>query len=129
MKYFYFFVEEESIVPVIKKVTQEICPKEAVQVKIFPHQGKKDLRHGLKHTVPTLSKMHNSRIIVLQDQDGKDCQLLKQELLDDLKNCHCPHKCKFPAVYQRNPISHLTNQFNHTLLKTIAEQNPWPHSI
>lgn len=95
MKYFYFLVEEESMVPVINKVALEIFQKEEAGFQILPHQGKQDLRKALQKTVPTLSQNPpGSRIIVLHDQDNADCKALKEALLDDLKNCHCPYKVR-----------------------------------
>ncbi len=71
-----------------KKVLDALLPKvlpENVHYRIYPHQGREDLKKALNNTGPHLSKTPDARIVVLHDQDQHNCKKLKKELLQILK--------------------------------------------
>jgi len=95
MRYIFFLVEEPSIKPVIDSIVTKIVDPNSEWYEVKIHQGKQDLRKALKSVVPTLSKVPNVRIMVLQDQDQYDCEELKNELLNEIeKHCECPFKIR-----------------------------------
>lgn len=58
--------------------------------QIYSHQGKQDLEKALRTTLPAISKIPGSKILVTRDQDSSDCKVLKQHLLQIIdSNCHC----------------------------------------
>lgn len=89
----YFYVEEPSIKPVINRIIGEI--KADIYFQIFVHQGKQDLDNSLKKTIPSVSSIPNSRIIILRDQDSDDCKVLKNRILGEVTlRCRCPFKIR-----------------------------------
>ncbi len=69
---FHVFTEERSA----KNVFDELLPKilhENVNFRIYPHQGKQDLERALRTTLPTISKLPGSKILITRDQDNEDC--------------------------------------------------------
>lgn len=49
--------------------------------QVHSHQGKQDLEHAIKTTVPSISKIPGARILVVRDQDSGDCKKVKKQLL------------------------------------------------
>ncbi len=94
MKYLYFFTEEPSIEPVILELSSKILPAEQFFVRVFPHEGKEDLKKALRKTVPSISRQPDALIIILHDQDSKDCIALKEELATQLGTVSCPYKIR-----------------------------------
>jgi len=87
----HIFTEEASI----KKVFDVLLPKmlpEDVFFQVYPHQGKQDLEKALKTSLPTISKIPGSKVLITIDQDSEDCLDVKnniQELVNG--NCHCEY--------------------------------------
>jgi hypothetical protein len=88
------FTEEPSA----KKVFDIILPKllpENVSYRVYPHQGKQDLERALKNSVPTISKIPGSKIIITRDQDSSDCKLVKKYIKEKIElNCSCEFKIR-----------------------------------
>lgn len=92
MIYLHIFTEEPSIEKVFNAVLPKLLNADEVHFKIYPHQGKSDLEHALRTTLPSISKIPNSRILITRDQDLYDCKNLKQQLNDIVKDaCNCPY--------------------------------------
>lgn len=83
----FFFVEEPSIEPVIKKLMKII--DKSIFYQVFIHQGKQDLELTLPKTIPSVSRVPNSRIIILRDQDKDDCLLVKKNLIEKVSLVCC----------------------------------------
>lgn len=72
----HIFTEEPSA----KKVFDIILPKllpQNVSYRVYPHQGKQDLGKALKDSVPTISKIPGSKIIITRDHDSSDCKQVR----------------------------------------------------
>lgn len=92
MIFLHIFTEEPSIEKVFNIVLPKVLNLAEVCFKVYPHQGKNDLERALRTTVPAISKMPNSRILITRDQDLYNCTELKQNLNDIIKdNCKCPY--------------------------------------
>ncbi|MDR0834257.1 MAG: DUF4276 family protein [Candidatus Symbiothrix sp.] len=89
MTILHIFTEEPSIKNIFDVILPKILPDD-ISFRIYPHQGKKDLEKALKTTVPSISKIPGSKIIITCDQDKNDCKVVKLRLLDLLGNqCQC----------------------------------------
>ena len=89
MTFLHIFTEEPSLKIVLETILPKILP-ENVYFQIYSHQGKQDLERALTLTLPTISKIPGSKILVTRDQDSSDCKDLKQNLLQIIGlNCHC----------------------------------------
>ncbi|HRB70901.1 MAG TPA: hypothetical protein PK776_03545 [Flavobacterium sp.] len=89
MTFLHIFTEEPSLKIVLDTILPKILP-DNVYFQIYSHQGKQDLEKALISTLPTISKIHGSKILVTRDQDSSDCKELKQNLLQIIGlNCHC----------------------------------------
>ena len=90
----HIFTEEVSA----KNVFDAILPKilsESVSYRIYPHQGKQDLENALRTSLPSISKIPGSKVLITRDQDSADCRIVKndiQRILDD--NCHCDYSIR-----------------------------------
>lgn len=84
----HIFTEEMSSKIVFEGLLKKILP-ESIQYKIYPHQGKQDLEKALKTTIPTISKIPNSKILITVDQNSKECTQVKKEIERIVaKNCY-----------------------------------------
>jgi len=94
MIFLHVFTEEPSI----KKVLDKLLPlllQGNTTFMIYPHQGKQDLEKAIRSTVPSISKIPGSRIIITRDQDSSNCIELKRALNEITKaNCFCPYKIR-----------------------------------
>lgn len=89
MTYLHIFTEEPSLKIVLETILPKILPQK-VYFHIYSHQGKQDLERALAFTLPTISKIPGSKILVTRDQDNIDCKELKENLLQIIgSNCHC----------------------------------------
>ena len=89
MTFLHIFTEEPSLKIVLETILPKILSEE-VHFQIYSHQGKQDLEKALTKTLPTISKIPGSKILVTRDQDSSDCKELKQNLLQIIGlNCHC----------------------------------------
>jgi Domain of unknown function (DUF4276) len=90
MSMIHVFTEEPSA----KNVFDEILPKllpQGFSFRVYPHQGKQDLKRALQNTIPTISKIPGSRILITRDQDAANCVEVKDDILATLNNkCSCP---------------------------------------
>ena len=80
MTFLHIFTEEPSLKIVLETILPKILSEE-VHFQIYSHQGKQDLEKALTKTLPTISKIPGSKILVTRDQDSSDCKELKQNLL------------------------------------------------
>jgi hypothetical protein len=61
----------------------------------WPHQGKQDLEKALTKSVPTISKIPGSKIIITQDQDSSDCKQVKKNIQEKVElNCSCDFRIR-----------------------------------
>jgi len=91
MTVLHIFTEEPSLKKVFDVILPKILP-EQVLFRIYPHQGKQDLEKALTHTIPSISKIPGSKILITRDQDTDDCKKVKSELMNlVMNNCHCDY--------------------------------------
>lgn len=89
MTILHIFTEETSICKVFETILPKILPPE-VYFRVYPHQGKKDLERALTTTLPSISRIPGSIILVTRDQDSEDCKDLKDRLINLINNrCAC----------------------------------------
>ena len=85
------FTEEVSAKNVFEVLLQKILP-ENVSFRIYPHQGKQDLEKALRTSMPSISKIPGSKILITRDQDSSDCKDVKNKIQQIIgKNCHCEY--------------------------------------
>jgi hypothetical protein len=84
----HIFTEEASIKSVFDIILPKILP-ENISFSIYKHQGKRDLEKAIAKAVPSISKMPDSKILIVMDQDNADCKAVKKHIIDDLINGHC----------------------------------------
>ncbi len=89
-------VEEPSMEAFLRNLLPRILPKGIVvdtNCFIIPHQGKQDLRLRIPRRIRAY-RHYPERVylIVIQDQDSNDCVLLKQGIVDDIRqaDAHVP---------------------------------------
>ncbi len=63
------FTEEPSCKNVLGILLPKILPEE-VEFRIYPHQGKQDLERALSTTLPAISRIPDSKIIILRDYNN-----------------------------------------------------------
>lgn len=85
----HIFVEEPSAKNVLEVILPQILPGN-VYFQIYPHQGKQDLEKALNSTVPSISKTHGARILVMRDQDNEDCKDVKKKIIELLRGSSAP---------------------------------------
>lgn len=85
------FTEEASAKSVFQVLLPKILP-ETVFFRIYQHQGKKDLEKALQKSLPSISRIPGSKILVTCDQDSSDCKDVKDNLASLVsENCHCDY--------------------------------------
>ena len=85
------FTEEPSAKNVFEILLPKLLP-ENTSFRIYPHQGKQDLEKALKHTVPSISKVPGSKILITRDQDSSNCIDVKKSMDAILAlNCSCEY--------------------------------------
>ena len=90
----HIFTEEPSLKIVLESILPKIVPQ-TVYYQIYSHQGKQDLEIALRKTLPTISKIPGSRVLVTRDQDSADCKDVKKHLIDLIElNCSCQFKIR-----------------------------------
>jgi hypothetical protein len=92
-----FLVEDYSM----RQFLDGILPRLGFDEHIFEikhHRGKEDLISHLDKIIPSLSK-RAQQIIVIIDQDKKDCVALKNEIEEKMAHCSCKHKIRI-ACYE-----------------------------
>jgi hypothetical protein len=91
MNHLHIFTEEPSASIFFDAVLPKVLP-EGVTYSVYPHQGKQDLEQAIKTTVPSISRIPGSKILITRDQDSGDCKPVKQKIVDSIKdNCHAPY--------------------------------------
>jgi hypothetical protein len=87
----HIFTEEVSIKNVFDIILPKILPDD-VFFSIYKHQGKKDLEQAIKKIIPSISRIPDSRILIIRDQDNENCEALKKHIVDLLNgHCHCKY--------------------------------------
>lgn len=85
------FTEELSAKKVLDVLIPKIIP-DNTSFKVYPHQGKRDLEKAFQDTIPSISRIPGSRIIVTLDQDSGDCKDVKRHIKELIGlNCHCEY--------------------------------------
>lgn len=85
------FTEEPSARNVFEAILPKLLP-DNISFRIYDHQGKKDLEQALKKTIPSISKVPGSVILITRDQDEADCKEIKRDINKLIKtNCCCPY--------------------------------------
>lgn len=79
MKRLVFLVEEPSIAAILDVLLPRILP-EAISHQVVPHQGKSDLEKSIPRKL-TGWKEPNVQFVVVRDNDGSDCKILKGKLV------------------------------------------------
>jgi hypothetical protein len=111
MTVLHIFTEEPSLKNVFDIILPKILP-EHVLFRIYPHQGKQDLEKALTHTIPSISRIPGSRILITRDQDTADCKKVKSELIDIVKdNCYCEYSCKELESWFIGDLKAIENAF------------------
>lgn len=88
--YLHIFVEEMSAKKVLDILLPKIIP-DTIAFQVHSHQGKNDLEHAIRSTVPKISKIPGARILISRDQDSGDCVKIKQRINAIIKdNSHAP---------------------------------------
>ncbi len=91
MKVLHIFTEEPSAKNVFESILPNLLPTD-VQYRIYPHQGKQDLEKAIQRTVPSISKIPGSKILITQDQDSADCIEVKNNIINLISNkCECEY--------------------------------------
>lgn len=94
MKCIHVFVEEASIKRVLDVLMPKILP-EGVTFRTYPHQGKQDLEKAIRSTMPSISKIPGSRIIISRDQDSGECTVVKSNIEKQVQGkVGCPYKIR-----------------------------------
>jgi len=89
----HIFTEEESAKRLFDILISRLFPE--LNFRVYPHQGKQDLKEALTKTLPVISKKPGSRILVTIDQDSGDCILIKNSILTMVStHCQCPVKIR-----------------------------------
>jgi len=91
MMMLHVFTEEPSAKKVFDALLPRMLPEDAY-FRVYPHQGKQDLKNALKTSLPTISKIPGSKVLITIDQDSEECVDVKsnlQEIIDG--NCHCDY--------------------------------------
>ncbi|HMQ62161.1 MAG TPA: DUF4276 family protein [Flavilitoribacter sp.] len=92
--FLHVFTEEPSCKNVFEVLLPNILP-EHISFNIYSHQGKQDLKKALGRTLPTISKIPGSKILVTRDQDSASCIDVKRQL-DEIvnENCSCDYRIR-----------------------------------
>jgi hypothetical protein len=87
----HIFTEEESFKRMVDNVLPKLLSKDAAY-KVYVHQGKQDLEHAIRTTIPYISKIPGARILITRDQDLEDCVKLKNRIQNIIRDrCDSPH--------------------------------------
>lgn len=79
MKHIVFLLEEVSIKAVLDEILPSILPED-VTFQTIKHEGKSDLEKSIPRKLKAF-KMPGVKFVVMRDQDGGDCKILKQRLV------------------------------------------------
>lgn len=83
------FTEEASAKNVFDVILRKVLP-ENVYFRVYPHQGKQDLEKALRNSLPTISRMPGSKVLITRDQDSADCKDVKSSIQEIIAgNCQC----------------------------------------
>lgn len=94
MKVLHVFTEEPSAKNIFDKLLPKILP-EGVNFRVYPHQGKKDLENALKKSLPSISRIPGSKILITHDQDSSKCKDIKDHLNKIINgNCLCDYRIR-----------------------------------
>ena len=82
MKTVYVFTEERSAAEVVEAVANRCVP--AARIIAAPHSGKSELEKLFPRRLRNIVHPKDARFIILRDNDGSDCSVLKRRLLADV---------------------------------------------
>ncbi|MBK7468341.1 MAG: DUF4276 family protein [Saprospiraceae bacterium] len=89
IKVLHVFTEEASARNVFESILPRLLPQD-VNYRIYSHQGKQDLEKAIQKTIPSISRIPGSKILITRDQDSSDCVNIKNNIINLLSNkCVC----------------------------------------
>ncbi len=111
----HIFTEEPSIKYVLEKIIYKMNFVED-EFRIHSHQGKNDLITALNKTVPSISRIPDSKILITIDQDKNDCISLKNEIQQIIEpSCACDFKiriiCKELEAWYLGDMNAIENAY------------------
>lgn len=87
----HIFTEEPSAKNVFEILLPKLLP-ENVFFRVYPHQGKQDLEKALRTTVPAISRIPGSKVLITRDQDSGNCIDIKKNIDAIMTmNCNCDY--------------------------------------
>lgn len=98
MTHLVFMLEEPSMAELLKVLLPKMLPHQ-ITFQLIPHEGKHDLEKSLPRKLRAW-RMPGVRFVVVRDQDGADCVVIKKRLTDlcrqagredTLVRIACPH--------------------------------------
>lgn len=124
-KTIHIFTEEASAKKTFEAILPKILPND-VAFRVYSHQGKQDLEKALKTTVPSISRIPGSRILITRDQDNDDCTKVKEKFINAIKGkCSCPFFiriiCKELEAWFLGDLNSIKNAYSR--FKPEAYQN------
>lgn len=128
MTFLHVFTEEESAKILFEAILPKLLP-EGVFFNVYKHQGKQDLERSLRTTLPSISKIPGSRILITRDQDNADCKDIKSRINEiAFEFCHCPylirivcHELESWFLGDLNAIKSVFPRFNPESYRNKAE--------
>lgn len=128
MTFLHVFTEEESAKILFDAILPKLLP-EGVFFNVYKHQGKQDLERSLRTTLPSISKIPGSRILITRDQDSADCKDIKNRINEiAFEYCQCPylirivcHELESWFLGDLNAIKSVFPRFNQEAYRNKAE--------
>ena len=81
IKVLHVFTEEASARNVFESILPRLLPQD-VNYRIYSHQGKQDLEKAIQKTIPSISRIPGSKILITRDQDSSDCVNIKNNIIN-----------------------------------------------
>lgn len=125
-----FLIEEPSMSPVVKKLMEELWPsgREGLHWQIITYQGKLDLQKNMARKM-TGWNYNDPHFIILRDNDGADCFVLKKKLLDLVAETNKPHHvrlvCQHLEAWFLGDLAAVEAAFPQSKATALQERNPY----